>query len=188
MIRPAGRIIASMSVAAALAATVLAQTTFDFMPDGGRTLLLDQFGPGSANADLLAQIAGKEQSEADWRTLIADKAPDLKAPEAETLAAYLAINMPLADPAAVGGADRAAIAGALPPDGKRLAMDHCQFCHSFFTGYLVQDRDADGWLSTFKAPFHREIEMSEKERLTFARYSAVNMPMKYEDVPEELRF
>ena len=30
--------------------------------------------------------------------------------------------------------------------------------------------------------------MDEKERETFALYSAVNMPMKYEDVPPELRF
>jgi hypothetical protein len=40
----------------------------------------------------------------------------------------------------------------------------------------------------FLSPFHRNIKMSEKERETFARYSAVSMPMKAEDVPPDLRF
>jgi hypothetical protein len=30
--------------------------------------------------------------------------------------------------------------------------------------------------------------MTEKERKTFARYSAINMPIPYEKVPEDLRF
>jgi mono/diheme cytochrome c family protein len=188
MIRPAGSAVVSLGVAALLVMSVFAQSTFEFMSDGGRTLLLDHFGPGTDNEELLTQIVEQERPQADWRALIADKAPALDASAAETLAGYLAVNMPLADPAPVRSADRASVAAALPPDGKQLALDHCQFCHSFFTGYLVQDRDVDGWLSTFKAPFHREIKMSEKERQTFARYSAVNMPMKYEDVPEELRF
>jgi hypothetical protein len=30
--------------------------------------------------------------------------------------------------------------------------------------------------------------MTPQEREEFSRYSAINMPMKFEDVPEELRF
>ena len=30
--------------------------------------------------------------------------------------------------------------------------------------------------------------MTEAERETFARYSAINMPIPFEDVPEDLRF
>jgi hypothetical protein len=40
----------------------------------------------------------------------------------------------------------------------------------------------------FLSPFHREMKMSAQEREEFARYSELNMPMKFEDVPEELRF
>ena len=40
----------------------------------------------------------------------------------------------------------------------------------------------------FESPFHREIKMSTQQREIFARYSAINMPMRVEDVPAELRF
>jgi hypothetical protein len=80
------------------------------------------------------------------------------------------------------------LAALLPPDGKELAIANCQFCHSFFTGYLAHDRDAAGWRSIFKAPFHKELPMNDKERETFARYSAIHMPIPYEKVPEDLRF
>jgi hypothetical protein len=73
-------------------------------------------------------------------------------------------------------------------DGRELAWEYCQSCHSLFSGYLTQERDAPAWLNTFASPFHREIKMTQKQREEFARYSAINMPMKFEDVPEELRF
>ena len=40
----------------------------------------------------------------------------------------------------------------------------------------------------FMSPFHRELKMTPAEREEFSRYSALNMPMKVEDVPAELRF
>ena len=49
-------------------------------------------------------------------------------------------------------------------------------------------RDAQGWRNVFLSPFHRQMEMSEKQREEFARYSAINMPMKVEEVPPDLRF
>ena len=57
-----------------------------------------------------------------------------------------------------------------------------------FSGYLMQNRDAQGWRSIFLSPFHRNIKMTEQERETFARYSAISMPMKAENVPADLRF
>ena len=45
-----------------------------------------------------------------------------------------------------------------------------------------------GWRNIFLSPFHRELKMTAQEREKFARYSAINMPMKFEDVPEDLRF
>jgi hypothetical protein len=105
----------------------------------------------------------------------------------ETFAAYAALNLPVEEDLLAQIADSGDPA-LLPPDGKELAVQQCQFCHSLFSGYLMHDRDETGWKGTFKAPFHTEIPMSETERDTFAAYSALNMPMKMQDVPPELRF
>ena len=40
----------------------------------------------------------------------------------------------------------------------------------------------------FMSPFHRALKMSPQEREEFSRYAEINMPMKIEDVPAELRF
>ena len=108
--------------------------------------------------------------------------------ERRTLSGYLAVNMPLAGKALAAEEMKGDMAAALPTDGRELAVNYCQFCHSFFSGYLMVERDAQGWLGTFETPFHREVELTEKERETFARYSAINMPMKLEKVPQDLRF
>jgi hypothetical protein len=77
---------------------------------------------------------------------------------------------------------------ALPPDGRDLAWNECQSCHSLFASHLTQKRTLQGWLNVFLSPFHREMKMTAKEREEFARYSTLNMPMKVEDVPQDLRF
>ncbi|WP_159589694.1 hypothetical protein [Chelativorans xinjiangense] len=166
------------------AGTLLAQPEFDFMPDGGRETLL-RLAQSSA-VDLKALIH-RTAGEEDWSATISSADPSLSSDAVETLASYLAVNMPVEgmSPDATSPEE---LAAALPPDGKELAVANCQFCHSFFTGYLAHDRDAEGWRSTFKAPFHKELPMTEKERETFARYSAINMPIPYDKVPEDLRF
>ena len=105
----------------------------------------------------------------------------------ETFAAYAALNLPVANDVLTQLAEDRDLL-LLPPDGKQLAIQQCQFCHSMFSGYLMHDRDEAGWRSTFKAPFHLEIPMTETERDTFSAYSAINMPMRMQDVPPELRF
>ena len=75
------------------------------------------------------------------------------------------------------------LAAALPRDGRELAWNECQFCHSLFASHLTQNRDVQAWLNMFQSPFHRELKMTAQEREEFARYSAINMPMKVEDVP-----
>ncbi|MWD29095.1 hypothetical protein E0K89_016575 [Aquicoccus sp. SCR17] len=154
---------------------------FAFMPSGGRSLVAEVLGqPGLDVAGLAARQDGRD-AWADWA-----REAGFDDSQAATLAGYAALNFPLE------GSAGAALAGgdlsALPPDGKDLAIAQCQFCHSFFTGYLMQKRDETSWLSTFKSPFHAEIPMTETERATFAAYSAINMPLKLEDVPPELRF
>ena len=154
-----------------------------FMPKGGRALLLDLLGVPPEQAELRA-IAQARRIESEWRDFVAARSKALTERERETLAAYLAVNMPVSADAAQSGN----LASALPPDGRDLAWSGCQPCHSLFASHLTQKRNAQGWRNMFMSPFHRELKMSPQEREEFARYSALNMPMRIEDVPQELRF
>lgn len=154
---------------------------FDFMPKGGRVLLLEQFGAAAQDAELRSLVRAT-RTEAEWREFLASR--PLGEREKATLAAYLAVNMPVPESAAAG----AAVKQALPRDGRDLAWDECQSCHSLFAGYLTQSRDAQGWRNVFLSPFHRQMAMTPVQREEFARYAALNMPLKVEQVPEDLRF
>jgi hypothetical protein len=118
------------------------------------------------------------------------RAKGLSETEQRTLAAYLAINMPVPDPAGVAAkaAKPEDLGAALPRDGRELGWEECQFCHSLFTSHLTQDRDVQAWMNMFQSPFHRGLKMTPQERHEFSHYSAINMPMKIEDVPADLRF
>lgn len=159
--------------------SLMAQPGFDFMPDGGRETLLHLAREGKLD---LRSVAVQTKTDRDWSRELEKSDPSLSDVAIKTLAGYLAVNMPM-----TGEALNDPLS-ALPPDGKELALNNCQSCHSLFSGYLTQERDVEGWRGTFKSPFHKEIAMSEKERETFARYSAINMPIPYDEVPEELRF
>lgn len=158
---------------------------YAFMPSGGRALLLELVGKDDGNA--LAEIAARDQSAAEWQAWAQAKKPDLDKTALATFAGYAELNFPAGKDILLKLAE-SADGALLPPDGKDLAIAQCQFCHALFSGYLMHDRDEIGWKSTFKSPFHLEIPMSEVERDTFARYSALNMPLRFEDVPPELRF
>lgn len=169
-----------------LAAVVWAgDDQFGFMPDGGRTILAGLVQ--GLTAEDRAAVLTRRAEAADWADWAFDQATGLDEVAASTLAGYAALNLPL-DDAALAAATAGDLAAALPPDGKDLAIAQCQFCHSLFSGYLMHERDRTGWKGTFKAPFHTEIPMTEVERDTFASYSALNMPLGFEDVPPELRF
>ena len=156
------------------------------MPKGGKTLLLNVFGT-SPDPAALADMAAAGRSEAYWNSIVTAHKASLSEKEARTLAAYLALNMPL-PPEALAAAKAGDIATVLPLDGRELAWNNCQSCHSLFAGYLTQDRDLEGWRNLFQAPFHRQLKMNAKEREEFSHYAVINMPMKVEDVPEALRF
>lgn len=168
-------------------APALAQVSFDFMPKGGKILLLQLLGD-PPDAGELRKITGARRNEQEWTKILAPKKGAMSDNELRTLANYLAVNIPLAEGALVEAEKKGDVSAALPPDGQQLAVNQCQFCHALFSSYLVHDRDATGWLGTFMTPAHHGLQMTEKERETFARYSAINMPMKIEDVPEDLRF
>jgi len=154
-----------------------------FMPKGGRALLLDLFGAPPDQVELRAIVQAR-RTEPEWLNFVAARKKPLTERELATLAAYLAVNMPLSDDALKLNN----LASALPPDGRDLAWNGCQSCHSLFASHLTQKRPVQGWRNMFLSPFHRELQMSPQEREEFARYSALNMPMKIEDVPPDLRF
>ncbi|HSN90539.1 MAG TPA: hypothetical protein VLS93_04870 [Anaeromyxobacteraceae bacterium] len=156
---------------------------YDFMPKGGRALLLELVGAPPDLAELRA-LAKARRTEPQWRAFLAGRKKTLTDRELATLAAYLAVNMPLPGETL----KRDDLAAALPPDGRELGWTQCQSCHSLFSSHLTQIRDLQAWRNVFLSPFHRELKMSPQEREEFARYSAVNMPMKIEDVPPDLRF
>ncbi|HMK78898.1 MAG TPA: hypothetical protein VK438_04580 [Xanthobacteraceae bacterium] len=169
------------------AASARAQEDNGFMPKGGKTLLLGLYGD-AAHAAALREIMAARHDEAEWRSLMAARQQTLSDRELNELAAYLSVNTPVPDSALEQAAKSGDLAAALPADGRELAWTQCQFCHSLFSGYLMQQRDAQGWRSIFLSPFHRGIKLTAQERETFARYSAINMPLKPGDVPADLRY
>lgn len=164
----------------------MAQEDDKFMPKGGKTLFLELTDP--SRAEELREIGSITRSDAEWRGFLAERHKQLGEREASELAAYLAVNFPLSEAVVQQAVDSGDIASALPPDGRELAWTRCQFCHSLFSGYLMHQRDVQGWRSVFLSPFHRGLKMTAQQRETFARYSAINMPMKAADVPAELRY
>ena len=160
---------------------------YDFMPKGGKALLLEVLGTPPDMAEF-RMIVRARRTEKEWRTAIAPRAKALTERQLDTLAAYLAVNMPLPEAAAQEAAKAKDPAASLPPDGRELAWKQCQSCHSLFASHLMQMRDVQGWRNMYLSPFHRELKASPQEREEFARYSALNMPMKIDDVPPDLRF
>lgn len=167
----------------------LSQLDYNFMPKGGKTLLLEILGQAPNEQDLRLIVEAR-RSDTEWQSAMAARAKSMSEREQRTLANYLAVNMPVADPAGVvaKAAKPAELFAALPRDGRDLAWNECQSCHSLFSSHLTQDRSVQAWLNMFESPFHRVIKISPKEREEFARYSTINMPMKIEDVPPDLRF
>jgi hypothetical protein len=157
-----------------------------FMPPGGKTILIEQLG--ASDAAKIAELAATTATTEEWLQRFSELLPDIGDNALATVAGYSAVNFPLSPEALARFQETGDPAEALPPDGKELAINNCQNCHSLFSGYLTHDRDATGWLGVFKSPFHSEIPMTEKERETFSRYSETNMPLRIDDVPPAYRF
>ena len=171
------QLVAALGAATALLASAAGGEDFNFMPKGGRALLVEVVGSAPAK---LRTVAQEKRTEAQWREFADAQKKPMSERERATLAAYLAVNMPLASPLPR--------AQELPRDGRDLAWEECQSCHSLFSGYLTQARAAVGWRNMFMSPFHRQLKMTAQEREEFARYSEINMPMTVEEVPGDLRF
>lgn len=177
---------ASAAVAALLAAGVaLGQDDMmGFIPDGGRTLLAGLIEGGARDA-AVAEMTGSSRDAQGWLDWIADNPEgvpglgDFDEYQARTLANYLAVVAPIE----AAGDDAT---GALPPDGRDMALQHCQSCH-IITVVITQDRTRDAWLGTLNNPSHVEIALDETERGLLADYLVVNGGIPIEMVPEALR-
>lgn len=167
------RSLAFAAALVALAGLALAQEgdVFDFIPDGGRTILERLQSEGMPD-ELSEAIETQEAPAEDWKARLAEAGLDQW--DAATLAEYLEAYAPV-DPA-----------GDLPRDGRDLALALCQSCH-IITVTVTQDRARAAWLGTFNSPSHVEIDMTETERQLLADYLVLNAGIPFDQIPPELR-
>lgn len=149
---------------------------FAFIPAGGRTVLSDLLAgqPDAVGAlDVVRSSDEWEQGLADG-TVGLDGGAALDDWARRTLADYLAYAAPIGDP------------GALPWDGRDMALARCQSCH-IITVTVTQDRPREQWLGTFNKPSHIGVPLTEAERGQLADYLSVNAGISIDDIPPELR-
>lgn len=175
-----------------LAGPLNAQTDdiFDFMPSGGRTLLT-QIVTG-APADEVRDLLGGKHDLEGWRGYLKARAvsfPELQklyGNERLTLVNYLAFNMPLPVKSIPANPAKANWEKLLPPDGRDMALNNCQFCH-IITVVVTQEKAKDTWLGTMNSPSHIEIELDTRQREALAEYLVLNAAIPIDLVPEVLR-
>ena len=105
-------------------APVLAQAvSFDFMPKGGKTLLLRLLGTPPDTGEL-HKITAARRDEEGWTKILTPKKDAISDNELRTLANYLAVNMPLAEGALVAAAvlHRDVVANGLAGSRRGLGM------------------------------------------------------------------
>lgn len=154
---------------------------FSFIPDGGRLLLGKLIEDGRIDPD---QVLSARRGKAEWLGFLRNlSGAGLEHTQVETLAAYLASNMPVTEHS---GTMIATNGLNLPRDGRDLSMEYCQSCH-IITVVVTQDRTREAWLGTMNKPSHVEIDTTQQERKALADYLVLNGGISIEDVPEELR-
>lgn len=185
--RAARLILGALLVASGAA---LAGDVFDFIPAGGRTVLLEALGSGLPAAEARALLTGKRTPEEWLRYLRQHKAAAglqrLEEKELLTLADYLSFSMPLAPARVPATPTRENTEKLLPPDGRDLVLEYCQSCH-IITVVVTQDRSKTAWLGTMNKPSHVQIKLTRAQREALASYLIVNAAIPIDQVPEELR-
>lgn len=171
----------TLLIAILVGAVAVAQQddVFDFIPDGGRTLLEGLLGEGLPDA-IAARVGSDSADAAQWRAALDEAAgasPAIGALDEwqrETLAQYLAIRAPFS------------LEQDLPEDGRDLSLALCQSCH-IITVVITQERTSEAWLGTMNSPSHIEIESSPEDRRLIAEYLVINAGIPIDLVPPELR-
>jgi hypothetical protein len=191
-IRPFARA-ACLSLGALLVASgvALAGDVFDFIPAGGKTLLLKVLASRPPAEEGRALLSGKRTRE-EWLAYLRGRGKavpglqPLKEKELVTLADYLSFNMPLPAAKVPGRPTQANTEKLLPPDGRDLALEYCQSCH-IITVVITQDRPKVAWLGSLNKPSHVEIKLTREQREALASYLVLNAAIPIDLVPEDLR-
>lgn len=155
---------------------------FSFMPQGGRTILVDLLAtsPDLANAistargseewlAYLSQTAQATESKTESKTVA-----QLDEWQRQTLAEYLGYVGAITDTA------------NLMRDGRDMTLERCQSCH-IVTVVVTQSRTREAWLGTLNKPSHIEVPLTEAERGQLADYLVVNAGLPIDAIPPELR-
>jgi len=191
-IRPFARA-AWLSLAALLVASgvALAGDVFDFIPSGGKTLLLKVLAGRPPAEEARALLTGKRTRE-EWLGYLRGRGKaipglqSLKEKELVTLADYLSFNMPLPAAKVPGSPTQANTEKLLPRDGRDLALEYCQSCH-IITVVITQDRPKEAWLGTLNKPSHVEVKLTREQREALVSYLVLNAAIPIDLVPEDLR-
>lgn len=161
------------------AGTAAAQDdVFDFMPEGGRTILLDLLATNPGLGDAIGTARGPE----DWLTYLsqdaqaaaAKTAAELDEWQRQTLADYLGYAGAIMD------------TENLVRDGRDMTLERCQSCH-IVTVVVTQSRTRAAWLGTMNKPSHIKVPLTEAERGQLADYLVVNAGLPIDAIPPELR-
>ncbi|HUW37046.1 MAG TPA: hypothetical protein VMV91_06905 [Rhodocyclaceae bacterium] len=164
---------------------------FDFIPAGGRTLLVRAIGSRSPANEVRALLSGRHTRE-EWLGYLRGHSKTitglqgLKDKELLTLADYLSFNMPLPAARIPANPAQANWDKLLPPDGRDLVLEYCQSCH-IITVVITQDKLKNGWLGTMNKPSHVQIKLTQEQREALANYLVINAAIPIDLVPEELR-
>lgn len=185
--------LAALSVAAAslgLVAASAEEDVFAFIPHGGRTLLAQVLDNRPVAGDVQAMLGAKHTRD-EWVSYLRGHTAQVPAvgklspKELQTLADYMAFNMPLAAKAP-SSPTRANWEKALPMDGRDMTLEKCQGCH-IVTVVVTQDRTKEAWLGTMNKPSHVQIKLSKDQREALANYLVLNAAIPIDQVPEDLR-
>lgn len=181
----------SLAALLVVSGVALAGDVFDFIPAGGKTLLLRVLGSRPPADEARAMLSGKHTRE-EWLAHLRGRGkamPELhalKEKELLTLADYLSFNMPLPAAKVPATPTQANTEKVLPRDGRDLALEYCQSCH-IITVVITQDRTRDAWLGTLNKPSHVEVKLTREQREALVSYLVLNAAIPIDLVPEELR-
>jgi hypothetical protein len=167
------------------------EDVFAFIPSGGKTLLIQLVHSKPPAAEIRAFLTSSRTRD-QWQSYLQGRQaaiPALKGltdKQRLTLADYLSFTMPLAADKVPADPAKANWDKVLPPDGRDMVMDHCQFCH-IITVVVTQDHTREGWIALMRRPSHSKVETTEKEREAMASYLVLNAAIPIDLVPEDLR-
>jgi mono/diheme cytochrome c family protein len=175
---PIGRPLLALAMLGAMASVAAAQADdpVSTLPSGPKDLLIEL----SSDPVVIGGVVGAERDAAAWATELGGMGTELSETDLAILAEYLALNVP----ATIAATDVAGIVAELPADGRELFAANCMSCHGVAKYYLLQDRDTEGWMEIFTAPYHRRLLTGDNERETFASYAAQAMPIPAEQIPD----